>query len=68
MTYIVSGQTGESAVTYLRATPVDALDKALEMIGAGCAHVAIEDQVSLVFSNAEFDKIYLSKQSYLPTS
>ncbi len=67
MAYIVSGQTGQSAVTYLRATPVQALDKALEMIGAGCAHVIIEDHASPAFSAAEFDKVYLSKQSY-PTT
>ena len=68
MAYIVSGQTGQSAVAYLRATPVQALDKALEMIGAGCAHVIIEDDhASPAFSAAEFDKVYLSKQSY-PTT
>jgi len=65
--YIVSGQAGQSAVAYLRATPVQALDKALEMIGAGCADVTIEDQASPAFSHAEFDKVYLSKQSHLTT-
>ena len=67
MAYIVSGQAGQSAVAYLRATPVQALDKAIEMIGAGCADVTIEDQASPAFSHAEFDKVYLSKQSHLTT-
>jgi len=60
--YIVSGQTGQCAVACVQATPTEALDKALEMIGAGCAHVTIESQSSSAFSDAQFDKIYLSKQ------
>jgi hypothetical protein len=65
--YIVSGQTGQSAVACVQSTPAGALDKALEMIGAGCAHVTIEDQANPAFSDAKFDKVYVSKQSSLTT-